>query len=66
MSRATELVDQRRMAGTDVGRTPKIAVTGVDLIEAVYRKVGLSRAESARLVEEVFKAISGCLGAARR
>jgi integration host factor subunit alpha len=62
MSQASELADQRlRVAGTDVGQTPKTAVTRVDLIEAVYRKVGLSRAESARLVEEVFKAISECL-----
>jgi integration host factor subunit alpha len=37
------------------------AVTRVDLIEAVYRKVGLSRAESAGLVELVFKEITDCL-----
>ena len=37
------------------------AVTRVDLAEAVYRRVGLSRAESARLVELVFKEISDCL-----
>jgi integration host factor subunit alpha len=62
MSQASELTDQRlRVAGTDVGRTPKTTVTRVDLIEAVYRTVGLSRAESAWLVEEVIKAITECL-----
>jgi integration host factor subunit alpha len=62
MSQASELTYQRLgVAGTDVEPTPKTAVTRVDLTEAVYRKVGLSRAESARLVEEVFKAISECL-----
>src|SRR5712671_8203840 len=35
-------------------------VTRVDMIEAVYRRVGLSRAESARLVELVFKEITDC------
>jgi integration host factor subunit alpha len=37
------------------------ALTRVDLIDAVYRRVGLSRAESARLVELVFKEITDCL-----
>ena len=36
-------------------------MTRVDLIEAVYTRVGLSRAESARIVELVFKEISDCL-----
>ena len=36
-------------------------VTRADLCEAVYRKVGLSRAESARLVELVIKEITDCL-----
>jgi integration host factor subunit alpha len=44
-----------------VGRTPRTAVTRVDLVEAVYKKVGLSRLESARLVELVFKQITDCL-----
>jgi integration host factor subunit alpha len=35
--------------------------TRVDMIEAVYRRVGLSRSESARLVELVFKEIMDCL-----
>jgi integration host factor subunit alpha len=38
------------------------AVTRADLVEAVYRWVGLSRAESARLVALVFKEITECLG----
>ena len=37
------------------------AVTRVDLCEAVYRKAGLSRAESAALVELVLKEITDCL-----
>jgi integration host factor subunit alpha len=40
---------------------PRTAVTRVDLVEAVYRRVGLSRAESARLVELVFREITDCL-----
>ena len=36
-------------------------VTRADLCEAVYRKVGLSRAESADLVESVLSEISACL-----
>jgi hypothetical protein len=36
----------------------RAAVTRVDLTEAVYRTMGLSRAESARLVELVFKEIT--------
>jgi integration host factor subunit alpha len=37
------------------------SVTRVDLIDAVYRTVGLSRAESARLVEEMLQEITDCL-----
>jgi integration host factor subunit alpha len=36
-------------------------VTRADLVEAVYQKVGLSRAESATLVELVLKEITDCL-----
>lgn len=39
------------------GRT----VTRADLCEAVYTKVGLSRTESAQLVESVLAEISDCL-----
>lgn len=39
------------------GRT----VTRADLCEAVYQKVGLSRSESAQLVEQVLKEITDCL-----
>jgi integration host factor subunit alpha len=42
------------------GMTGK-TVTRADLCEAVYRKVGLSRAESATLVELVLKEIIACL-----
>jgi integration host factor subunit alpha len=46
---------------TSVGRSPRSSATRADLVEAVYKRVGLSRAESARLVELVFKEITGCL-----
>jgi integration host factor subunit alpha len=36
-------------------------VTRADLCEAVYQKVGLSRSESAELVEAVLDEIAGCL-----
>lgn len=36
-------------------------VTRADLCEAVYQKVGLSRAESSELVEMVLQEISDCL-----
>lgn len=36
-------------------------VTRADLCEAVYQKVGLSRTESAELVEQVLSEISNCL-----
>jgi integration host factor subunit alpha len=40
---------------------PRSAVTRVDLVEAVYRRVRLSRTGSAGLVELVFKEITDCL-----
>ena len=48
-------------AETSVGRKPRTSVIRVDLAEAVYRRVGLSRAESARLVELVLREITDCL-----
>jgi integration host factor subunit alpha len=59
-TQSNELPDHRT-AETEVGQRPGTAVTRVDLIEAVYRTVGLSRAESARLVELVLKEITDCL-----
>ena len=43
------------------GGTSTRTVTRVDLCDAVHRKVGLSRSESATLVELVFKEITDCL-----
>ena len=40
-------------------------VTRADLCEAVYQKVGLSRTESATLVEMVLKEITDCLETGR-
>jgi hypothetical protein len=51
----------QRAAETGAGRTPRSAVSRVDLVEAVYRKVGLSRSESARLVEQALKEITDWL-----
>jgi integration host factor subunit alpha len=45
------------LAMSDTGKT----VTRVDLCEAVYQKVGLSRSESSAFVELVLKEISDCL-----
>jgi integration host factor subunit alpha len=42
-------------------RTSRKTVTRADLCGAVYEKVGLSRSESATLVELVFKEITDCL-----
>jgi integration host factor subunit alpha len=42
---------------SEIGKT----VTRVDLCEAVYQKVGLSRSESSAFVELVVKEISECL-----
>jgi integration host factor subunit alpha len=62
MSQSSDLSDQRfSTTTTAIGRKPGTAVTRVDLVEAVYRRVGLSRAESARLVELVLREIADCL-----
>lgn len=42
---------------SSIGGTSTRTVTRVDLCDAVHRKVGLSRSESATLVELVFKEI---------
>jgi integration host factor subunit alpha len=47
-------------AGQAVDDKPK-TITRADLCEAVYQKVGLSRTESATLVELVLKEITDCL-----
>jgi integration host factor subunit alpha len=60
----SQLIEPPELTHPDVpsgGRRRGTAVNRVDLIDAVYRKVGLSRAESARLVELVFREITECL-----
>ena len=57
----TRMMMSNRVDMTEAKRPPGTAVTRVDLIEAVYRTVGLSRAESARLVELVLQEITDCL-----
>jgi integration host factor subunit alpha len=48
-------------SGSLGGRKRGAAVARPELAEAVYRRVGLSRSESARLVELVLKEITDCL-----
>ena len=43
------------------GRIARRSVTRLDLYDAVYKKVAVSRSESAKLVELVFKEIIGRL-----
>lgn len=53
------MAEDDEFEGTDIysGRT----VTRADLSEAVYQRVGLSRTESAHLVEVVLAEISDCI-----
>jgi integration host factor subunit alpha len=44
------------------GRMSGKTMTRLDLCDAVYKKVGFSRKESAALVELVLKEITDCLG----
>jgi integration host factor subunit alpha len=60
--RVCSMTSTNEIAATNSGgRKPGRTVTRVDLVEAVYRRVGLSRAESARLVEAVLQEITDCL-----
>src|SRR3974377_684862 len=52
-----DLVRREGQAMSGTGKT----VTRVDLWEAVYQKVGLSRTESSAFVELVLKEITDCL-----
>jgi integration host factor subunit alpha len=62
MTQLSELPDQRvAPATTSVGRSLRSTAIRADLVEAAYKRVGLTRAESARLVELVFKEITDCL-----
>jgi integration host factor subunit alpha len=62
MTRSSEASERVTVLDAPLGgRKRGATVNRVDLTEAVYRKVGLSRAESARLVELVFKEITDCL-----
>ena len=47
--------------GKDVGETASQTVTRADLCEAVYQRVGLSRTESAELVEDVLAEMSDAI-----
>jgi integration host factor subunit alpha len=62
MSQSTEPPDQPDQPGSPSGgRKRGAAVARPELAEAVYRQVGLSRSESARLLELVLKEITDCL-----
>src|SRR5580704_17488150 len=60
MAQSSELPDHRSDAA-EIAQRLSTAVTRADMIEAVYRRVGLSRAESAKVVELVLKEITDCL-----
>jgi hypothetical protein len=56
--RLARLADgQAAIAGATVGND----LTRADLVEALYRTVGVARAESARPIELMFKEITDCL-----
>jgi integration host factor subunit alpha len=56
------LIKQRDMWSPKAGQAMSAkTITRADLCEAVYQKVGLSRTESATLVELVLKEITDCL-----
>jgi integration host factor subunit alpha len=46
---------------TEPNRKPRTAVTRADLIDAVHKRAGISKAESAAMVELVFKEITNRL-----
>jgi integration host factor subunit alpha len=54
------MIDWYRSPRAGLAMTRK-TITRADLCEAVYQKVGLSRTESATLVELVLKEITDCL-----
>ncbi len=61
MSQPSDPPDQQDPGAPSGGRKRGAAVARPELAEAVYSKVGLSRAESARLVELVLKEMTDCL-----
>jgi integration host factor subunit alpha len=62
MSQSSDPPDQQDHPGAPSGgRKRGASVARPELAEAVYRKVGLSRSESARLVELVLKEITDSL-----
>ena len=58
---ARYVIDDRLVAVLGGAAMAGKTVTRADLCEAVYQKVGLSRSESAALVELVLKEITDCL-----
>ena len=54
------------MSEQKIGRHSGRTITRADLSEAVYRRVGLSRTESADLVQTVLDEICEAAGAAKR
>ena len=60
MAKAARATERAPDAAEDEA-SPRRTITRVDLAEAVYRQVGLSRKESAALVEMVLDDVSECL-----
>jgi integration host factor subunit alpha len=62
MSQSSDPLDQQNQpAASPSGRKRGAAIARPELADAVYRKVGLSRQDSARLVELVLREITDCL-----
>lgn len=58
-----DFLQTRSLSPSTAAQEPRKSVTATraDLADAVYRRVGLSRAESAELVEQVLDEISGAI-----
>ena len=61
MPKSAQAGQRMRKTASEPEATARQTVTRVDLAEAVYRQVGLSRKESAALVEMVLDDMSDCL-----
>ena len=61
MAKTAQAAERVSRPVSKVEPKPRLTVTRVDLAEAVYRQVGLSRKESAALVEMVLDDMSACL-----
>jgi integration host factor subunit alpha len=61
MAKTAQAAQRAKKPASEAEAVPRRTITRVDLAEAVYRQVGLSRKESAALVEMVLDDVSDCL-----